>query len=115
MSTTCFRAAACIVPFGRVLAGCFVMGLCAAVRAQPPRSVAAGTRCRTMAPHPVLGCFAPVSGPAVARDRRGPSVVPLCPLSRFGSGSRAGGALSRSRVESVESEHAAPGRSCDRG
>lgn len=62
-----------------------------------------------MAPHPALGRFAPVSGPAVARDRRGPSMAPLSPLSRFGSGSRVGGGLPRSRVESAESEHAAPG------
>lgn len=61
-----------------------------------------------MAPHPALGRSAPVSGRAVARDRRGPSVVPLAPLVRFGSGSPVGGALSRSRAESVESEHAAP-------
>lgn len=38
MSTACFRAAACIVPFARVLAGFLVMGLCAAARAQPPPS-----------------------------------------------------------------------------
>lgn len=111
MSTACFRAAACIVPFGRVLAGFFVMGLCAAVRAcwPSPFAVAAGTRCRTMAPHPMLGCPAPVSGRAVARDRRGPSKVPLAPFVRFGSGSPTGGALPRSRAESVESEHAALG------
>lgn len=109
MSTACFRAAACIVPFGRVLAGFFVMGLCAAVRAQPPPSVAAGTRCRTMAPHPALGRSAPVSSRTVARDRRGPSMAPPRPLVCLGSGSPVGDALPRSRAESVESEHAAPG------
>lgn len=84
MLTACFRAAACIVPFGRVLAGFFVMGLCAAERAQPPPSWrSAGTRCRTMAPHPVLGRPGTVSGRAVARDRRGPSMAPLAPLVRF--------------------------------
>lgn len=62
-----------------------------------------------MAPHPVLGCPAPVSGRAVARDRRGPSMAPLAPFVRFRSGSPAGGALPRSRAESVESEHAAFG------
>lgn len=36
MSTACFRAAACIVPFSRVLAGFHVMGLCAAARAKLP-------------------------------------------------------------------------------
>lgn len=109
MSTACFRAAACIVPFGRVLAGFFVMGLCAAARARPPPFVAAGTRCRTMAPHPALGRPAPVSGRAVARDRRGPSMAPLAPFARFRSVSLAGDALPRSRAESVESEHAALG------
>lgn len=108
MSTACFRVAACIVPFSRVLAGFHVMGLCAAARAKLP-SVAAGARCRTMAPQPVLGRSASVSRRAVARDRRGPSMAPLAPLARFGSGSPVGGALPRSRAESVESEHAAPG------
>lgn len=85
------------------------MGLCEAARVQPPPFVAAGTRCHTMAPHPMLGRPAPVSGRAVARDRRGPSMAPLAPLVCFGSGSLVGGALARSRAESVESEHAALG------
>lgn len=110
MSTACFRVAACIVPFSRVLAGFHVMGLCAAARAKLPSFVAAGARCRTMAPQPMLGRSASVRRRAVARDRRGPSMAPLAPLARFGSGSPIeGGALPRSRVESVESEHAAPG------
>lgn len=109
MSTACFRVAACIVPFSRVLAGFHVMGLCAAARAKLRSSVAAGVRCRTMAPQPVLGRSASVSRRAVARDRRGPSTAALAPLARFGSGSPIGGALPRSRAESVESEHAAPG------
>ena len=61
MSTACFRAVACHVPFFRALAGFFGTGLCAAVRALPPLVVEAGTRCRTMAPLPAFGrsAFAP--------------------------------------------------------
>ena len=36
MSTACFRAVACHVPFFRALAGFFGTGLCAAARALPP-------------------------------------------------------------------------------
>lgn len=82
--------------------------LCGGARQATP-FVAAGARCRTMAPQPVLGRSASVSRRAVARDRRGPSTAPPAPLARFGSGSPAEGPLPRSRAESVESEHAAPG------
>ena len=112
MSTACFRAAVCIVPFRRVLAGFReerVMGLCLRRRALCHPSGATGTRCRkTMAPQPVLGRFAPASRRAVARDRRGPYAV----VPSFVSGpgrNRGRSSAPQPRPESVESEHAASG------
>jgi len=105
MSTACFRAAACIVPFSRVSAGFGT--LCGGARPATP----SWRRARGAAQWPPNRCSA-VLHPRVVGPLPVTDVAPpwsLAPLVRFGSGSPAGGALPRSRAESVESEHAAPG------